>query len=56
MNKILDFILICLCLLGFLGGTGYAVYNKAYVIAIGVIGLGYAAWPKVRDTFKELTK
>ncbi len=54
MNKIFSFIMICLYLLGLLGGIGYAIYNSAYVIAVGVAALGYMAFPKVKECFNDL--
>ena len=54
MNKILNFILLFLTLIGIIGGIGYSIYNSAWVIAIGLVVTGYMAWPKVKKVFEEL--
>ena len=55
MKKILYFVMLFLYLLGVLGGIGYAAYNKAYVIVVGIIATGYMAYPKAKEYFKLLT-
>jgi len=52
MKGILSFVMICLFALGVIGGIGYACYNGAWVIAIGVAALGWMAWPKVVEYYK----
>lgn len=54
MKKILEFVVLALAVLGLLGGIGYTIYNGAYPIAIGIAFLGYLAYPKVKEMFKEL--
>ena len=54
MNKIINFILLFLTLIGIIGGIGYSIYNSAWVIAVGVAVAGYMAWPKVKKVFEEL--
>lgn len=44
-KKLIAFLMVCLYALGTIGGIGYAVYNKAWVIAVGVLALGWMAWP-----------
>lgn len=56
MNKILDFITLSFYVLGVIGGTGYACYNQAYPIAIGVLVTGALALPQVKEIFEDLTR
>lgn len=39
--------------LGSIGGAGYALYNRAYLIAAGVIALAAMSVPYVVKCFKE---
>ena len=55
MKKIGYFIMICLCIMGCIGGIGYALYCSAYPIAAGVAVLTYSAWPKIKEYFTKLT-
>ena len=55
MKKIGYFLLVILCVLGCAGGIGYALYNGAWHIAIGVAVLSYTAWPKFREYIIALT-
>ena len=55
MNKILIFILLFLAFIGMIGGIGYTIWCKAYVIAVGLFAAGWMAWPKFRELFKMLT-
>lgn len=55
MKKILIFLLLFIALLpGFIGGTCYCVYNGAWIPALGIICLGYLAFDKVVNLYKEL--
>ena len=54
MNKIIDFILLFLTLIGIIGGIGYSIYNSAWVIAVGIAIAGYMAWPMVKKVFEDL--
>lgn len=54
MNKILIFLLLILTFLGIIGGIGYTLYNKAYVITAGLIAAGYVAWPRLKELFEQL--
>lgn len=54
MNKIINFILLFLTLIGIIGGICYSIYNSAWVIAVGIAVAGYMAWPKVKKVFEEL--
>lgn len=44
-KKLYYFFMLCLFLLGSIGGIGYTIYCDAYVITIGLIGLSYMALP-----------
>lgn len=39
---------------GWGGGIGYTAYYGGYPIAIGIAVLGYLAYPKVKEMFKNL--
>lgn len=54
MKKLLYFFVLALALLGIIGGIGYTIWQKAYVIAIGIAALTFLAWPKIREYFKLL--
>lgn len=56
MKQIVSFLMICLYVLGAIGGVGYAAYNHAWAIVIGVIGLAYMAWPTLYINIQNLTK
>ena len=47
--------MICLFALGFIGGLGYTLYNEAYVVSVGVLGLTWMALTKVREFLIGLT-
>ena len=46
-------VIICLWALGLIGGLGYTIMEKAYVIAAGVAANGVLAFFKVRDLYKD---
>lgn len=50
------FLLICLYVLGTIGGIGYACNNHAYLIAIGVAAVALMALPQVVKFYKSLTE
>lgn len=54
MKKIISFIMICLYVLGVIGGIGSAVYAGAYPVAAGVVALAAMAWPKFVSYFNYL--
>lgn len=56
MKQIVSFLMICLYVLCAIGGVGYAAYNHAWAIVIGVIGLAWMAWPTLYNNVKNLTK
>lgn len=55
MRKFISFFGLFLYIIGTIGGIGYCLYNKAYVIAIAVAVLSVMAFPTVRNMFKYLT-
>lgn len=54
MKKIIYFLAICAYALGVIGGIGYALYNEAWPIAVGVAVVGYMAFPKLKEYVKAL--
>ena len=50
------FALICLYILGTIGGIGFACYNHAYLIAVGVAVVAAMALPQVVKYFKVMTE
>ena len=55
MKKYFSFIMICLYVLGVIGGLGWTLYSGGYVIAVGVVAVAYMAWPKLVEYFRDLT-
>lgn len=53
MKSLFGFIVICLWLLGALGGVGYSIYCEAWVIAVGVLTNAVLAFFKVKEIYKE---
>ena len=56
MKKVYYFVMLCLCAMGFIGGIGYSVYCGAWYVVVGMLALGYTAWPKVRELFYKLSE
>lgn len=54
MKKFYYFFVLCLYILGAIGGFGYCVYAKAYLIAIAVLALAAMAFPYAKQCFKNL--
>ena len=50
------FALICLYILGTIGGIGYACYNHAYLIAVGVAAVAMMAFPYIKGVFKKMVE
>ena len=50
---IIAWVIICLWLLGTIGGVGYAVYHQAWVIAPGVLANAILAFFKVKEIYKD---
>ena len=55
MKKFINFLLLCLCVVGAIGGVGYAIFCGAWPVAIGVVVLTYSAWPMLKKYFTNLT-
>lgn len=53
-KQFLSLIMLALAVLGSIGGFGWSLYNGSYVIAVGVVGLTYLAWPEIVRHFKVL--
>lgn len=56
MKKFVSFIMICLYVLGTIGGLGWVLYSEGYVIAVGVVAVAFMAFPSAKKYFKELTE
>ena len=56
MKKFLYFLAVCAYLLGSIGGFGYAMYCKAYVIAVAVIILAALAFPTVKKIVGKMSE
>ena len=55
MKNFFSFIMICLYILGVIGGLGWTLYSGGYVIAAGVVAVAYMAWPKLVEYYHNLT-
>lgn len=56
IKKIGYFFSICAYALGAIGGFGYAIYCKAYLIAIAIVVLAAMAFPILKKFFNKLTE
>ena len=56
MKQFFYFIMICLYILGAIGGLGWVLYSKGYVIAVGVVAVAVMAWPNVKEYYNKLTE
>lgn len=50
------FALICLYILGSIGGIGFSCYNHAYLIAVGVAVVSAMAFPYIKGVFKKMVE
>ncbi len=55
LKKIAAFACLCLYALGSIGGLGWSLYNKSYLIAVGVAVLAAMAVPTLLKALKVLT-
>ncbi len=55
-KQILRMVILMAYVMGAIGGTGYALYCRAYVIAIAVVVLAVLAFPVVKKIFQDWTK
>ena len=53
-KKFVYYLLICLAVVGAIGGIGYLVYFHQYPTAAGVAVLAYLAWPRLWSMVKSL--
>ena len=54
MKKLISFAIICLWVLGTIGGVGYAIYGGSVPCALGCAVNAILAFPTVRNACKEL--
>jgi hypothetical protein len=55
MKNFFSFAMICLYVLGVIGGLGWALYSGGYLIAVGVVAVAYMAWDKMVEYYHNLT-
>ena len=55
MKKLINFAIICLWVLGGIGGVGYAIYEGSWPIAAGCAVNALLALPTVKKHFDELS-
>lgn len=53
-RKFYLFVMICLAVMGLIGGIGYAIWGGSWPIAVGVAVLAFMAWPKFNEYREEL--
>ena len=53
-NKVFYFFALWAYILGSIGGFGYALYSKAYLIAICILVLAILAFPTAKSYFQKL--
>lgn len=49
-----NFFGLCAYVLGAIGGFGYAMYSKAYLIAACIVILAVMAFPKAKEWWKKM--
>lgn len=54
VEKIISFFELCLFALGTIGGAACGLVNQALPVAIGVLFLAWAAFPKVKEAYNKL--
>ena len=54
MKKGFDLLILFFSVVGLIGGICYLLYIKEYWMAAFVALLGYDAWPKLKQLWKEL--
>jgi uncharacterized membrane protein len=55
MKKYFALLVLCLYVLGAVGGFGFAMYQGAYLIAVAVVVLALMAFPTVQKYYEFLT-
>ena len=53
LRKLGDMAQLALYVLGVIGGLGWTLFEKSYVIAAGVLALGVMAFPHIKGVFKR---
>lgn len=56
LKGIISMFLLMLYAMGSIGGFGYSMYCKAYLIAVAVLVLAIMAFPTAKRLFQEWTK
>ena len=56
MKKLISFAIICLWVLGTIGGVGYAIYGGSAPCALGCAVNAILAFSTVKNAYKELTE
>lgn len=56
LKGIISMFLLMLYAMGSIGGFGYAMYCKAYLIAVAVLVLAILAFPTIKKVFKVWTE
>jgi hypothetical protein len=49
-----SFVMLALAALGSIGGLGWSLYSGGYVVAVGVVGLSFMAWPKIVEHWNNV--
>jgi hypothetical protein len=55
-KEFFSFLILALCILGAIGGFGYAMYSDAKLIAVAVVALAGMAWPTAKKCLDNLLK
>lgn len=53
-KEFLSFAVICIAIVGIVGGIASALYIRAYVPAVAVALLGVLAWPSIKSAWKTI--
>ena len=53
-KEFLSFAVICIAIVGIVGGIASALYIRAYVPAVAVALLGVIAWPTIKAAWNTL--
>lgn len=54
MKKLVSFFGACAYVLGAIGGFGYALYSKAYLVGICIVVLAVMAFPTMKKFVQDL--
>lgn len=53
MKGFIFFLVVCAYALGTIGGIGYALYGRAYLISLAIAAGGAFAFPFVKKCYRE---